>query len=550
MNTYTIGKRTKGTLLLLRIFLVIFIVGIIGFLWQENQNISIKIKTQGGNITEGIVGTPRFINPVLAQSQTDLDLTRLIFSPLLTINRNGHTYYHIAKHVEVSDNRMKYTLTIKDNIFFEDKHPLSADDVIFTIKSIQDPLIKSPLASKWQGVTAEKINQYTVVFNLVRPFSDFIYNLEIGILPKHIWSSVSPQEFIFNIYNTNPIGSGPYHIDKIQTKKNGVPKKYYLKRSRNSIEHPYITSFNISFFDNEKVLIKNINEKTIDAAYGISPENIEHIDEALYIHSATLPRVFALFFNQNQQPIFASKNIRKALHKGINRKKLVQEVFNNYASPTYSTFGFLAEEEVYNPEESQILIESEGWILNKDGIYQKTIKDKKTLLSFSIAIPNIKDMKHITELIQSDLMKIGVLVTIRSYDQGNLNQNIIRPREYESLLFGYEIKKPSDMYAFWHSSQISDPGLNVSIFKNTKVDTLLTNIRSTIHPDLETLDSVITNEYPALFLYSPSYIYILPKNVRGTSFSITQSSDRFNTINKWYMRTRYVWPLFVETSKI
>ena len=105
------------------------------------------------------------------------------------------------------------------------------------------------------------------------------------------------------------------------------------------------------------------------------------------------------------------------------------------------------------------------------------------------------------------------------------------------------------MYAFWHSSQISDPGLNISLFQDSNVDTLLSSLRNTRNPEFEKIDTAITSKYPAIFLYAPSYIYVLPKDVEGTSFSIARSSDRFNTINNWYMQTRKIWNVFINEEE-
>jgi len=535
----------KNTSLWLRVFFVLLAIALLGVLWQRHQKYTIEIKADGGTITEGIIGAPRFINPVLAQSQADLDLTRLIFTPLLTIDRNGEVFYGLTESLDISNENNIYTLTIRDDIFFSDGQKLTADDVIFTIESIQDNLIKSPLNTQWQGVTLEKIDTYTISFTLTRPFADFIYNLQIGVLPAHIWESINTQEFIFSTYNTKPIGAGPYTVADITFKENGVPEKYVLEQNHKHIENPYINSVELQFFENEELLIKNLKNETIDAAYGISPTVAEMFDSN-QIKSATLPRIFALFFNQEKQPILKSKKIRQAINFGIDKEGITKDIFKGYASPINSVIGLPETSSIFNPDTSRELIESDGWVRNQNGFYTKNINNKDTELSFSIAIPNIEDMQSIAEHISNDLKNIGIKAIIRSYDQGNLNQNIIRPREYESLLFGYEIEKPSDLYAFWHSSQISDPGLNVSMFKNPSIDSNLTEIRTSKAIDLEKINSTIVDEYPAIFLYSPSYIYILPKSVSGVSFSIYKSSDRFNTINDWYIRTRHIWPFFIN----
>jgi len=534
----------KNTSLLLRVFFTLLVVASIGFLWYLNQSSMVKIKSIGGTLHEGVVGAPRFINPVLAQSQADLDLTRLVFSPLLTVDRDGSVNYILAENVDVSDDSLRYTLSLQRGISFEDGEILDADDVIFTIESIQDLLIKSPLATKWQGVSVEKIDQYTVAFNLARPFADFVYNLEIGILPSHIWANVAPETFIFDTHNTDPVGSGPYSISDIAINNDGVPKRYSLKRRESSLQAGYIEHIIVDFFENENILAQALIKKDVDSAYGIDPSNIDRISESKDIYSATLPRVFALFFNQSNQTIFKSENVRNAINMSINKEQLVDQVFSGYASPIDSPLGKQQSVSVFNIQKAQQLLQQDGWRRDSDGWYVKTNGTTTIPLEFSISIPNIEDMKRVAEYIQQDLAQNGIKVTLRGYDQGNFNQDVLRPREYESMLFGYEIEKPTDLYALWHSSQISDPGLNISIFKDTRVDALLNELRSSKNPDLETLDSAIVEKIPAVFLYAPSYIYVLPENVHSSSFSIVQSSDRFNTLSDWYIQTRHMWKLF------
>ena len=75
-------------------------------------------------------------------------------------------------------------------------------------------------------------------------------------------------------------------------------------------------------------------------------------------------------------------------------------------------------------------------------------------------------------LITGILQKIGIKVEVNNYEMGALN-NLIRTRKYEGLFFGQIVNHESDLYAFWHSSQRTDPGLNIALYSNPKVDVLL-----------------------------------------------------------------------------
>jgi len=142
---------------------------------------------------------------------------------------------------------------------------------------------------------------------------------------------------------------------------------------------------------------------------------------------------------------------------------------------------------------------------------------------------------------------VGILVEVKVFEIGNLNQSIIRPREYESLFFGQIISNESDLFAFWHSSQRNDPGLNIASYTNSKVDGLLEKILSSQNEDernkyFSDLETEIKTDYPAIFIYSPDFIYLMDKKVQNIVIDkIILPSERLTHINDWYIRTEKVW---------
>jgi len=145
-------------------------------------------------------------------------------------------------------------------------------------------------------------------------------------------------------------------------------------------------------------------------------------------------------------------------------------------------------------------------------------------------------------------------VSVHIFQLGDLNQNVIRARKYDALLFGQAVGPDLDFYPFWHSSQRNDPGLNVAEYANVKVDKLLEEARittdeSTRISDIESFDAAIKQDMPAIFLYSPKFIYVLPDSVKGSSFGeIITPADRFNTIPNWYIETHKVWSIFASQN--
>jgi peptide/nickel transport system substrate-binding protein len=213
------------------IFSVIFLVALVSaiiILAKLNEQYLVKVPHRGGSLTEGIVGSPRFINPVLALSDTDKDAASLIYSGLMKATPEGSLINDLAQEVNISEDLLEYSITLKEGLSFHDGAPLTADDVIFTIKTAQNSLHRSPLKVNWDGITVERVSENQVKFILKQPYSPFIENLTLGILPKHIWENLDEEQFQASLFNTEPIGSGPYEISKLKRNSGGLPIYYEL----------------------------------------------------------------------------------------------------------------------------------------------------------------------------------------------------------------------------------------------------------------------------------------------------------------------------------
>ncbi|MCX6747780.1 MAG: ABC transporter substrate-binding protein [Candidatus Nomurabacteria bacterium] len=161
--------------------LVILLVSTLGILQNINKSFMVEVPMAGGSINEGIVGTPRFINPVLASSDADKDLVSLVYGGLMRKDKNGNLIPDLAEKVDISKDGLTYTFTLKDEIFFHDNTPVTADDVLFTISKIKDEVLKSPLKANWDGVSVEKIDLKTIKFTLKQPYTSFLENVILGI---------------------------------------------------------------------------------------------------------------------------------------------------------------------------------------------------------------------------------------------------------------------------------------------------------------------------------------------------------------------------------
>lgn len=535
-------KRRYLSLSVQRVFLVWTLVGLSAlFLLLSvisfNSHLVISIPKRGGEIHEGILGTPRFINPVLASNSQDEDLTKLIFSGLTKINTENNVILDSAQSIEKSDDDLNYTVTLKNNIYFHNGDHLTSDDVLYTISLIQDPRLKSPEKIKWEGVKAEKISDYKIVFTLKQPYPLFDRALSVGILPKNVWKKLSPEEIVQSDQNINAIGSGPYKIDTV-TRISGIAREFALSEYKHySLGRPYLSRLYIHSYQNEKLLLQAFDSQEIDtfALVGHEPKFMSP-PKKLAKYSMTLPQTYSVFLNPNRAPFLADKDIRKALDLSLHKSELVQKVFGDSAEAAYSHFPFYAHKKIHDEEEAASLIARSN--------FKK--KNASSTLAITLTVGNSDDSRELAEIIKERFESVGVRTDIQTFEYPDLNQRIIK-RDFQAILSGTELEDPSDLYAFWHSSQRTSPGLNISSYVSSKLDKNLEELRNESDRGrrvqlTESIEDELKEETPAIFLYHPKLVYYTKNNLT-LSFPVNgiSESSRYSDIEHWYLQTEKVW---------
>ena len=257
----------------------------------------------------------------------------------------------------------------------------------------------------------------------------------------------------------------------------------------------------------------------------------------------------------------------KAISQAIDKDKIVREVLAGYGvtindpiPPNMVQYQKLSREDNIPREQILEQVQSDltkaGWNKNTECFLEKTTTEKKkkvvTPLVFTISTSNAPELAQTAELIKEDLQKIGMNVDVKTFEAGNLNQSVIRPRKYDTLLFGQIINHESDLYGFWHSSQRKDPGLNIASYTNAKVDKILEDAFVTVNEETRIkkyiqFEEEIRKDMPAIFLYSPNFIYVVSSELQGLSLNhITTQSDRFSDVYAWYLNTEQVWKIFIN----
>lgn len=547
-----ISARIAGFLILIALIFLTF---------QAYLFFTAPLPKNGGEYSEGLIGAPKFINPILAQANdVDLDLTRLIFSGLLKYDKKQQLAPDLADHYEISADQLTYTFYLKKDTKWHDDEPLTANDVVFTVASIQDPEFKSPLARSFRGISAEKVDDYTVKFILKEPFAPFLGLLTFGILPEHLWYSVPPANADLTELNKKPIGSGPWQFDSLKKDKTGVIKTYTLIKNENHYgDKPYLDRIIFKFYGDFISAIEALKSKEV---MGIAYLPREYQAElAKYkdfnYQEINQPQYTAVFLNQRKNEFLQSDFIRQALALALDKKTIVANLYGSSGRTTDSVIlpGIETSPDIkqygYDPQAAADLLQKNGWEMTStttpDGTVEQIRKKKNWYLEITLTTVDQPQNIQVAEMIKKYWEQIGFKTTLEIVSKEKILQETINQRKYEALLFAESLGSDPDPFPFWHSSQNEYPGLNLAIFTNKKSDELLEAARKTNdwakrQASYIEFQKIVAQELPAIFLFNPTYTYPQSKKLKGFDLSgLALPADRFNNLNEWYLKTKRVW---------
>ena len=513
----------------------------------------VYLPKNGGSYDEALVGQPTYINPVLAQSDVDRDVTKLIYSGLFAYNQQLELIPDLAERYEVSEDLKTYTIYLRPGIRWHNGNELLADDVVYTYEIIKDSDFNSPYYSSFQGVSVERVDDFTVKFTLDEPFSPFLSSLTTGILPAHLWSDLTAANFRLTEYNTKSIGTGPYLFKELTKDRSGNIKTYLLTRNGDYYGHqPYMDKITLRFYDSFEAAVTAAQNNTVEGASYV-PKNLKDSlkkNDDITVYQLRLPQYTAVFLNQ-KNPLLKTKELREALAYATDKKQILAEVLNNDGIVTDSPIleGFLGygpdvKKYEFNMAKAEEILDQAGWKIPEGG----TVREKNgSEFKFSLTTVDQPEYLKTADILKQNWEKIGASLELRIMNTGRVDKEVIKPRNYEAFLYGEIVGADPDPYPFWHSSQSLSGGLNLSNYYNKDADKLLEEARKLNNADERAkkyidFQNILAEELPAIFLYSPTYDYGVNKKVKGISQErITVPSDRFNGIEDWYIKTKLGW---------
>lgn len=528
---------------------------------------------------------PEKLNPIVSNDASASEICSYIFEYLLDQDKITYELIpRLAALPEVSPDNLSYTFTINENAKFSDGKPVTAADVVFTLKLIKIPFVDAAATRNYFEMVdkAEVVDgdQRKVKFTLIKPNWRGIYTLGLfSILPKHIldpnnvtdkfqWEEFKDMNAARNngamqkfadFINSQEVsrdakylvGSGPYMFEKWDTGA-GVTivrnPNYWGKTFAPNYPQKIIFK---TIQDNSAALVAAKN-KEVDAMAVIKPsdfyKDLENPDQFNLMKARPFEPAYTYLAWNELNPLFKDKKVRLALAHLVDRKTIIEKVMFGDGVPIQSHI-FYKDKKLLNtdlpeiqfdPEKGKKLLEEAGWKdSDGDGVLDKVIDGKKKDFKFTFLSNTNPVRKQILLVIVDALKKVGIQAEVQELEW-SVYLDKTKKHEFEATYSAWTSPTtPSDPYQIWHSTQSEGEGSNYISFKNKINDSLVEAYRNEMDESkrialIKVWQKLIYDEQPYTFLWSPRARYIYDKRFKNTRWYNIQPSPSYN---EWWVPT-------------
>ena len=476
-------------------------------------------------IHRSISSSPNRVNPLLATDSASGEITGWVFNGLVKFDKDANIVGDLAKSWKFEDNQT-LIFTLRDDVKWHDGVKFKADDVIYTYKLLKSKNITTPYASDFKEViSVDKIDNFHIKVKYKKPYFKALSIWMIGILPKHLWEmEKNPMQSKLNKF---AIGTGPYKMKKAFE----VNKKIELIANSDYYEgKPTIDKQIYHYVGDSATDFLMLKSKKLDIG-GLSPLQVSRqIDDsfkkAFNIFERLSNGYTYLGFNLRKKP-FNNPKVREAIAMAINKQELIDLLFFSHGKPCYGPF--MPGTSVYpkdfkplkyNPIKAKEILKELGYT-------------KEHPLKFTITTNSNNDIRvKAVEIIQQQLLKVGIKVKIRVMEWQAFLNTVVFPKKFDAVVLGWGLGLIPDAYSIWHSDGDKKGGFNFVGYHNKEVDKLIEKASSIVEPKkfaliYRKIFKIIANDHPYIFLYIPNSITAVSKRVKNVTPSIIGIEHNF-----------------------
>lgn len=537
--------------------------------------------TPGGSLVVAAPDLPGTFNHLVADETHSLDITEQLNEGLTDFSpATGRITPALARSWEVADDGRTYVFHLREGLKFSDGEPLTAEDVLFTFEEL---IFNEGVQSDFRDILTvegelpdiEKLDDYTVKFKTPAVFPPFLRRVGVPIYPKHRCGELTPQEFNslwgHETARKSPeqiVGAGPYRVkelipgEKLTLERN----PYYFKVDPTGTQLPYLDQWSVVPAEDREVSLLKFKTNQTDLFNGnlrelpflLRNSEVENWNVIVREGFEGAPESSDfLVFNWDAADevlaeLFGEVKFREAISHSINRREIVNGVFNGLAriqssplaelSPYYNPDAGDAYPAEYDLEKARKLLDELG-LEDADG---DDIRDLPGAGELSFEIITNKDnprRKRMAEIIARNLREVGIEVELALLDFDTLIRRLLSGR-FEGALAGLfadplepsGLRDPyhstSDLH-FWHLAASQSP-----TEAEGKIDSLLEEGEAAVgldarKPIYDELQMLITKTVPVIYTAAPVYTYAHTKSLRNT--------ETFNNLGSFLGHSEYVW---------
>ncbi len=513
--------------------------------WRSAETVPVP----GGTYTEGLVGTPQYINPILGvANDVDRDLATLVFCSLAKMDSTGQVVPDLAESIDLSADGQTYTVRIRSNATWHDGSPVTVDDVAFTVSSLQDETFPVATAAVWSDVDVAVVDDRTLTFKLPRPFPDFRQALTVGLLPSHLWRDIPAANVKLTTLNSRPVGCGPFAIAKLTRDSRGNVRTLSLQRHVGYHgKLPYLDELVFKFYPDYETAVAALLNGNIQGLGSLPAASVRAAADrrSLSLHRLTVPQYTAVFFNLRASALMQKPEVRRALTLAADRGAVLAGALDGQGQvvdgPVLPPPADAPQPNVGADTDAARRALSEGGWKEQGGQW---VKGNATA-TVKLLAADRPEHRAVAEALAASWQAAGIGTSVELVDRLTLRERV-RAGDFEAVVFSESLGSTGSPFAFWHSSQAGAGGLNISGWSNRDADVLLEQVRAAADPAerlaaLAKFQELVKQQQPALFLYSPTYVYPVSASIKGIRADrLGTPSDRFSGIADWYIKTKRV----------
>ncbi|HHW39195.1 MAG TPA: hypothetical protein GXX18_18490 [Bacillales bacterium] len=528
MNLLRFGQKRLSVLLLFFCFILIFSG------CSNNQSSNQSSSDGSGNGSQSLTialghGLDYLgLNPYMSGRENTV-LRTVVFEPLVMETSTGQFEGALAHSWSVNETGTEWTFQLREGVTFHDGTPFTSNAVIEAFNHYtKDPDFSRKVAIE----SIQAPNDYTVVFQLQKPFAPFL-----NVVGSYQCVIPSPASFDEEGNMVNPIGTGPFVLKNLSKEK--VEFLAYDKHWR---EKPSIDELQVVYISDPATMVLALEAGEVDLigadGYGIPQAEIKRLQENenfTVFTNADSSSLEWIGFNSNNGPL-SDVSVRKAVNYAIDRQQIAEFIYEGFATPAVGPIGFddsilwtdtSIQGYQFDPQKAQQLLAEAGWKeRNNEGFL---VKDGQ-VLELTFLLEGTRTWKPTGEAIQNQLAEVGIKVNLELRDNSVI-RDLVKKGGFDMVGLGSIGKNAADPYYFFQY-YFTKRGSGTVLTNNEKLDRLVGDVVSTIDKDKRSeiyneIQQEIMNVTPGAFLLHPHRVTIMKNDITGWDFSNTMDPLRF-----------------------